>query len=545
MLTPIAMTKLITLVSLLALSIQTAGANELPLAAKKIIFDQIQEDIFFEDEGLVRSVKSMDDLRFRQSDEFKIRISGDSYSVWDQKVIHYDCDATILTRGMIRTKNDVSTLCRMTGENWPHDSNRGRIQRNQLFVKLKPGASLPESAKILSSKELFGQMVLVSATDAPSLARELKDSSAVDYVQLNSYHGKHRLPEVEKLPLAFESFSGASPFNDPQVSKIWSFLDDSGFGVSVNKTYSTLGSQAREDIIVAVVDTGVDYRHEDLESVMWVNPGEIPGNGKDDDQNGYIDDVHGINTLVRDANGVASGNPAASHAHGTHVAGTIGAAQNNRIGIAGIASRAKIMAIRTVPDDADETDVDIVESFLYAAKNGARLINCSFGKKTNEGGMVVAETINHIASTYGTLVVAAAGNDSTPFSRWDIDSDPKYPASFDSDGLLVIAATGSSGGLASFSNVGRKSVDVAAPGVNIFSTIPKNGYGAMSGTSMATPTTVGVLAEVLGRFPSLTPFELKKIAIESVTPVSTFKGLMVSGGRVNLYQALQTAGRYR
>ncbi len=540
-----AMTKQIILVPFLALFIHSAGAAELPEAAKQIIFEQIQEDIFFEDEGLVRSVKSMDDLHFKQRDEFKIRISGDSYSRWDQKKIHYDCEATILTRGAIQTKNDVSTLCRMTGENWPHDSNRDRSQRNQLFVKLKPGGILPGSAKIISSKELFGQMVLVKATDAAALARDLKDSAAVDYVQLNSFHGKQRLPEVEKAPLAFESFSEASPFNDPQVSKIWSFLDDKGFGVSVNKTYSVLGSQAREDVIVAVVDTGVDYRHEDLRSIMWVNPGEIPGNGKDDDGNGYIDDVHGINTLMRDSNGVASGNPMASHSHGTHVSGTIAAAQNNRIGIAGIASRAKIMAIRTVPDDADETDVDIVESFLYAAKHGARIINCSFGKKTNEGGMVVAETINHIAANYGTLVVAAAGNDSNPFVRWDIDTDPKYPASFDSEGLLVIAATSSSGGLASFSNVGRKSVDVAAPGVNIFSTIPNDSYGPMSGTSMATPTTVGVLAEVLARFPSLTPVELKKIAIESVTPVSSFKGLMVSGGRVNLYQALQTAGRYR
>jgi len=433
----------------------------------------------------------------------------------------------------------------MKGEYWPHDSNRSRADRNQLFVKLKPGFSLPDSARILSSKPLFGNLLLVKTSDAPALARELKNSASIEYVELNTYYGKQPLPKVEKTVPVLERIHDSFPFNDPQVSKIWSFLDDSGFGVSVNKAYSNSTFPAREEVIVAVVDTGVDYRHEDLRSVMWVNPGEIPGNGRDDDGNGYIDDVHGINTLIRNSDGQASGDPAASHSHGTHVAGTIAAAQNNQIGIAGIASRAKIMAIRTVPDDADETDVNIVESFLYAARHGARIINCSFGKKTNEGGMVVAETIDHIASQYGTLVVAAAGNDSTPFSRWDIDRNPKFPAAFESDGLLVIAATGSTGALASFSNIGKKSVDVAAPGVNIFSTIPKNGYGSMSGTSMATPTTVGVLAEVLGRFPSLTPFELKKIAIESVTPVSSFKGMMVSGGRVNLVSALQAASRYR
>jgi thermitase len=538
------MTKYI-LVSLLGFFIQAANANELPQLAKKIIFQQIQEDIFFEDEGAVRAVRSIDDLQYKMTDEFRITVSGDSYSEWDRKKIHYDCEATVLTRGKIRTAKDVSTFCRISGENWPHDSNRAGSLRNQVFVKLKPGARLPDSEKILSSKPLFGQLVLVKASDAGALVRELKDDSGVEYVEANRFHGKHNLPKLEPAALNLETAGMVSPFNDPQVSKIWSFLDDTGFGVSVNKAYTSFSSSAREDIIVAVVDTGVDYRHEDLASVMWVNPGEIPGNGKDDDGNGYVDDVHGINTLVRNSNGVASGDPAPSHAHGTHVSGTIAAAQNNRIGIAGIASRAKIMAIRTVPDDSDETDVDIVESFLYAAKNGARIINCSFGKRTNEGGMVVAETIDHIASQYGTLVVAAAGNDSSPFAKWDIDKDPKYPASFESEGLLVIAATSASGGLASFSNIGKKSVDLAAPGVNIFSTMPGNGYGSMSGTSMATPTTVGVLAEVLGHFPSLTPFELKKIAIESVTPVSSFKGMMVSGGRANLFQALQVANRYR
>lgn len=529
-----------------------ASAHELPKLAKQIIFDQIQDDIYFEDEGQSRSVRALEDLQFKQTDESKIRISGDSYSDWDQKVIHYECEAEVLSRGMIRSGKDVSTTCKMDGENWPHDSGilgakKQRIDRHQLFVKLKPEATLPASKRILSSKHLFGQLVLVQATDSRALARELKDSPAIEYVEPNSYHGKAKLPKLEPAIPALESLTAgsASPFNDPQVSKIWSFLDDSGYGVSVNKAYSTLSTSAREDIIVAVVDTGVDYRHEDLESVMWVNSGEIPGNGRDDDNNGYIDDVHGINTLVRNPDGQASGDPMASHSHGTHVSGTIAAAQNNRIGIAGIASRAKIMAIRTVPDDADETDVNIVESFLYAGKHGARLINCSFGKKVNEGGRVVAETIDYVASRYGTLVVAAAGNDSTPFARWDIDTDPKYPASFDSEGLLVVAATNSTGGLASFSNVGKKSVDVAAPGTNIFSTIPGNSYGGMSGTSMATPTVVGVLAEVLGRYPSLTPVELKKIAIESVTPVSSFKGLMVSGGRVNLFQALTTASQYR
>jgi subtilisin family serine protease len=419
-----------------------------------------------------------------------------------------------------------------------------RVDRHRIFVKLKEGEALPASALIRSSKPLFGQVLLVSTSDAEGLQRELSGHPSVEYVERNTFHGKRELPQDEPTALLTESF-GDSFFNDPQVSRIWSFADDAGNGISVNRAYSAIQAQAREDVIVAVVDTGVDYRHEDLKDVMWVNAREIPGNGVDDDRNGYIDDVHGINTLVRDSQGNATGNPMASHAHGTHVSGTIAATQNNHIGIAGIASRAKIMAIRTVPDDADETDANVVESYLYAARNGARLINCSFGKTVNEGGRVVKEAIDHVATQYGALVVAAAGNDSSFFEKWDIDVKPKYPASYDSDGLLVVAATSQSGGLASFSNVGKKSVDVAAPGVSIFSTMPRNQYGAMSGTSMATPTTVGMLAEVLSRYPSLTPFELKKIAIASVTPVASFKSYMVSGGRANLYQALKMAATLR
>jgi subtilisin family serine protease len=420
------------------------------------------------------------------------------------------------------------------------NENPVRFDNKQLFVKVKKGFELPNSQLIDSAKKLFGSIYLVKTQNASALSKELMQNPTIEYTEKNTFHGVSKLPEIEPFTPNIKMISSSS-FNDPLVSKVWSFADDSGFGISVHKAYEAPLNRNKDEVIVAVVDTGVDYNHEDLRDIMWINSNEIAGNRIDDDNNGYIDDVYGINTLVRDSQGRASGNPMASHAHGTHVAGTIAAAQNNNIGIAGVASRVKIMAIRTVPDNADETDVDIIESFLYAAKNGARLINCSFGKSHNEGGQVVNETIDHIAQTYGTLVVAAAGNDSTMFAKWDIDKSPKYPASFNSNGLMVIASTASNGGLSSFSNVGKKSVDLAAPGSNIFSTVPGNKYAMMSGTSMATPTAVGMLAEVLSHFPGLTPYELKQLAIESVTPVTSFTDYMVSEGRGNLYNTLQKA----
>jgi subtilisin family serine protease len=411
------------------------------------------------------------------------------------------------------------------------------FDNSKLFIKTNNIKSLPQSKLIKSVKHLFNNNYIVSTSDAVELQKILKNNKEILDTQKNYKSIKSVLPKEQKLVnSSIKSFFN-TPFNDPQVDKIWSFNDGEDYGVSVNKYFLSPLSREKTLNIVAVVDTGVDYKHEDLKDVMWKNKKEIPGNKIDDDANGYIDDVYGIDTLDKDEQGNATGDPMASHAHGTHVAGTIGAKQNNNIGIAGISSSARIMAIRTVPDSSDETDADIVESFLYAAKHGAKLINCSFGKKVNEGGNIVNETITHIGKEYGVLTIAAAGNDSS-----NNDTNPKYPASFDSDYLLVIASTNKGwfgNGLSSFSNYGKKTVDVAAPGSRIFSTVPGNSYSSMSGTSMASPTAAGVASEVLANFPSLTPLQLKKVMMESTIKESKFQDKLVSSGRVDLANAIQ------
>ena len=415
-----------------------------------------------------------------------------------------------------------------------------RFERDVLFVKLQKGASVPTHPMIQESKHLFGNYYQLKTDDAVLLENDLRLEADVVTTEKSYYGGARQLSLPGKVLSLEKGLDNG--FNDPQVSRVWAFRDAAQNGVSVTKAYTQLPSRAAVNVIVAVVDTGVDYNHEDLKNVMWTNTNEIAANGIDDDNNGYIDDIHGINTLVRTAQDTPSGDPAPSHAHGTHVSGTIAAEQNNAVGIAGIASNVKIMAIRAVPDASDETDRDVVESYLYAARHGAKLINCSFGKTVNEGGMIVSEAIKHVGETHGTLVVAAAGNDSWgPFRWFDIDTSMKYPASFENEHLLVIAATKSSGALASFSNVGAKNVDVAAPGEDVFSTMPGNRYGAMSGTSMATPTTVGVAAQVLSYYPRLSALELKAVLMNSVTPVAAFSGKMVSGGRIDLATALRYA----
>jgi thermitase len=420
-----------------------------------------------------------------------------------------------------------------------------RYHPNHLFIKMKPGIPLVASSLITQSKRLFGDLYLVKTSSADQLSSQLQREGVVEYVQRDFFSGKRKMPKHEVLEneatinfkKMMNDFSNA--FNDPEINRLWAF--NSTNGMNVLSAYENLPSYSPEEVIVAVVDTGVDHSHEDLKDVMWVNEKEIPGNKIDDDNNGYIDDIHGINTLVRDGQGRATMNTMASHWHGTHVAGTIAASQNNGLGIAGVANNVKIMAIRTVPDNADELDSDIVEGFLYAANMGAKVINCSFGKTVNEGGMVVRDTMNQI-SKKGVLVVASAGNDSMgPFSWHNNDISPKYPASFDSQNMIVIASTTSTGSLSGFSNIGPMTVDIASPGSSIYSTLNGNKYGMASGTSMAAPNASGVVAMVMGYFPELTNNVVKKIIMDSTTRDENYLGKIVTGGRVNLKSALNLA----
>lgn len=424
-----------------------------------------------------------------------------------------------------------------------------RYHPHHLFIKMKSGEELVSSPLIKSSKKLFDNLYLVKTSSADKLESELKASEQIEYLQKDFYAEKRQMPKhevLEESQLLFkklQSYDFSMSFNDPDVGRLWAF--NSTAGLDVIGAYDALPSHTPREIIVAVVDTGVDHNHEDLRDVMWRNEKEIPGNGKDDDNNGYIDDIHGINTLVRDSQGRATTNTMASHWHGTHVAGTIAATQNNGIGIAGVANNVKIMAIRTVPDTSDELDSDIVEGFLYAAKMGAKIINCSFGKKHNEGGMVVRDTINRI-SRRGVLVVASAGNDSYgPFNWHNNDRNAKYPASFDSNNLIVIASTTSGGGLSSFSNIGPVTVDVGSPGSNVYSTINGNRYSNASGTSMAAPNASGVAAMIMGYYPKLSNTSVKKVMMDTATKVSEFEGKIVSGGRLNLKAALERAKSIR
>lgn len=403
--------------------------------------------------------------------------------------------------------------------------------KQNIVVKVKDKNKFEREFSSETYKNLFSNLYVLRQTSLDPL--KLQKNTNVEFVEVEQKSFKRELGTVAPTESNTEKMAGE--LNDPFLKQVWSYQDVAKNGMSVYEARREFGFNPEATVTVAVVDTGVDYRHDDLKNVMWINKNEIPGNGIDDDNNGYIDDVYGINTIKRLSDGTASGDVLDTHSHGTHVSGTIAAESNNQIGIAGIASNVKIMAIRSVPNNGDESDIDVAESFIYAANNGAKVINCSFGKKANEGGKLIPETLKHL-NDLGVVVVVAAGND-----RTNNDTRPQYPASFMADNMISVASTTSSGGLSSFSNYGEQTVHLAAPGSSIYSTTPKNRYESMSGTSMASPAVAGLVAEVLSFYPNITPLEMRNLLMRSSIKSDHLKGKTVSGGRANLLKALEAA----
>ena len=236
------------------------------------------------------------------------------------------------------------------------------------------------------------------------------------------------------------------------------------------------------DVLIAVIDTGVDFFHPDLRGNLWTNTHEIPGNGVDDDGNGYVDDIHGFDFVSDD------GDPMDDVNHGTHVGGTIGAIGNNRQGVTGVLWEARMMAVKAFGTDGNSRVSDIIRAIEYATANGAGVINASWGSDTESRAM--REVIEEVTAQ-GIVFIAAAGNDKT--------SDPFYPASFED--TLSVGAIETFGKRATFSNYGD-SLDIAAPGQRILSTYPNNNYGTLNGTSMAAPQATATAALIRSRHSS-------------------------------------------
>ena len=364
-----------------------------------------------------------------------------------------------------------------------------------------------------------------------------------------------RDPRVEYAEPNYLFYPTETVPDDRYFDQMWG-LFNSGSGSIYGKPGADIGATrawdittGSDDVVVAVLDTGIDLAHSDLALNAWINPAEIV-NGKDDDGNGLIDDLNGWNFI---SNNNITFETISGDAHGTHVAGSIGALGNNALGVAGVAWHVKLMSLKFIGKQPDGriagTTADAVRAINYVIKQkrrgvNVRAINASWSGPENSRALRDAIIA---AGEAGIAFVCAAGNGGDDGSGDNIDdtSVAEYPAAWgDSSSVISVAALDRSDGLADFSNYGHASVSVGAPGVSIMSTLPANeyapdgNYGVYSGTSMAAPYVTGVIALLVSHEPSITAPGAKQRLIETAQPIPALASRVVSSGRVNAYNAL-------
>ena len=326
-------------------------------------------------------------------------------------------------------------------------------------------------------------------------------------------NGPHAGLPIPSGPGDYEVLTtNAVPGVDINISPAWELYD---------------ASQEKRDVVVAVIDTGVDILHPDLRDSIWTNDDEIPGDGIDNDGNGYVDDYFGWDFFYNDPSVFSMGS--SEDTHGTHVAGTIAAGRNNG-GVAGItgSDHVKIMVLKALgTSQGMGSPEDVVAAIQYAEANGASICNLSFC--SNAYSQELADAIENS----NMLFVVAAGNGDENGVGLDIDSSPTYPASLSSDNIITVSNLMFDGNLDSSSNYGAVSADIAAPGTYIVSTIP-GGYGFLSGTSMAAPMVTGAAALLYSYRPDYTLGDVKNAILSSARPMDSLSGKVSAGGMLDV-----------
>lgn len=305
----------------------------------------------------------------------------------------------------------------------------------------------------------------------------------------------------------------------------------SGIDINIQPAWSLYDqAQNKRSVIVAIIDTGIDINHQELRNAIWTNPGEIDGDGIDNDGNGYVDDIHGWN-FYSNNNKVFSGS---EDSHGTHAAGTISASRGS-YGITGITDNnyVKIMPLKALGGKEGVGSPDaVIKAIKYAEEQGASICNLSMG--TTGYSEELAQTMKNSHM----LFVVSCGNGGVSGLGYNTDVYPVYPASLPYDNIISVANILFDGTLSKDSNYGAASVDIAAPGTYILSTIPDNSYGYMSGTSMAAPMVTGVAAMLYSYRTDISLADVKTIILNSSRKLDTLSGKVVSGGLLDAYSAL-------
>ena len=335
------------------------------------------------------------------------------------------------------------------------------------------------------------------------------------------------LVEVSR-PIQLDSISTNATPNDPSYSSLWGMNNAQDADIDAPEAWD-VGTGSRT-VVVGIIDTGINYTHPDLINNIWTNPGEIAGNGIDDDGNGYIDDIHGIDVVNGDTD------PMDDNSHGSHCAGTIGAEGNNGEGVVGVNWVVSIAGCKFLSDAGSGGTAGAVECVNYfndlKTNYGVNIVvtNNSWG---GGGYSSILEDAIAEGAAADIIFAAAAGNSSD-----DNDAGDYYPANYDVDSIITVAATDSNDQLASFSSYGATSVELAAPGVSIYSTVLGTSYGTKSGTSMATPHVAGAVALMASEFPDETATERKMRILNAVDRLPNLNGVVITAGRLNIARAI-------
>jgi len=411
-----------------------------------------------------------------------------------------------------------------------------RFVPGQVLIKYKPDVSVADiNAKFGTHPVVRNErldLVRCHTSNMDSLLAACKADPDVVYAEpLYLYYAQEMrdTPSQIDMPLLMATPQTPVVPNDPRFSSLYGMQNSNDNDIDAPEAWGKQTGSA--SILVAVIDTGVDYNHEDLQSNMWRNPGESGGgkenNGIDDDGNGYKDDYRGWNFVSN------NNDPYDDNQHGTHCSGTIGGIGNNGKGVVGVNWTVKIMPLKFLSREGSGTSEDAADAILYAANMGAMISSNSWGG--GEKSQAIEDAIRD-ANTKNHLFVAAAGNESS-----NNDATGSYPANYDLPNVISVAANDRNDNLASFSNYGRTKVHLSAPGVDILSCRPNNLYQLLSGTSMATPHVAGAAALIAAHFPGITHTQIRTRILGAVDRKSQFSDRVATGGRLNVNNALTTS----
>ena len=412
----------------------------------------------------------------------------------------------------------------------------------EVLVRFKPGTTLDSIRSIASNNhdlvadeiESVGGLVAIDDldnADPDDVARQYSAMSNVDYAEANTViQLDDPTPGDKSIDVDSNTYEAGSP-NDPQFADQWALHNQGQNGgkerADIDAVKAWAKTQGSKDVVVAVLDSGVDYNHVDLRANMWTRPDSVPEYV--DDELGTLDDVHGFDIDMN------LGDPMDDNGHGTHCAGVIGAEGDNGIGIAGINWHVRIMPLKFLGRGGFGSTKAAIEAINYAIdrkKHGVnvRVISASWGSTSRSKAL---EDAIRAAGDAGILFVAAAGNNGT-----DNDKRPHYPSNYDLPNVISVAATDNTDNLTSFSNYGIKTVHIAAPGKDITSTWLNDEFRGASGTSMATPQVSGVAALIVSANPNITVAKLKDRLLKSVDKIASLEGKIASGGRLNAAKAI-------